>query len=719
MSRRNSIVRALLIFLAVILALGLRLRAVEQLPIDYDEDDYLRAAQHYASAIQRGAWDTFTELNYRTEHPPLSKIIYGIAIAPLPPAPEIPDRPTTAAPARALPQPHLLVARLTGALFGVLSALALALLNPLAGILLAIHTWTIKYTSQVMLEAVPAFTSLVCVLAYMRAARRSVFWLAFSGMMLGLTAAGKYMYCVAGIAVLTDWVWRARSERGAWRAVLTENGSRFLMWSALALLFFALADPYLWHDSLARLRESVFYHAGYASSQAVKDAGFPVWQPFVWLFGAVPWHPGVFVFSFDLFITVFAFFGLRRLWRLHRVMALWLAFMLAFLLVWPTKWPQYILTVTAPVALASALGIQATLLEPLTRWWQNGHTFRQKPSSAALAEPNELRRALLWLVPGTVILLLLAFFPLVFQTGMALTDFSSLSIRDGLNGGVLREVWEGITLQAAPAQVDMFSDSPGLVREVRFIGAGLIWQILTGAGADVLVFDVLWTVLSLTSMTALGMGLGFLLSVRGVRFTGFWRALFILPWAIPEFVGALVWFQIFEPSFGWLTLAAQAPGAVGNALRALAHWQDSPEMSLLVLLVATTWYGFPLIMLATLAGLKLIPRDVYDASAIDGASRRQTFRAVTMPLLFPLLAPVLILRAIFAFNQFYLFYVLQPPYPLYTLSSLSYFFFIPGGPYGGLFAVSAAINLVTVAVLIFLLLRFNRWSRAAEGVTYA
>lgn len=715
----KKIAYVLLIALAVILALGLRLRAVEQLPIDYDEDDYLRAAQQYATALQHGDWNAFTENNYRTEHPPLSKILYGIAIAPLPPAAEIPDLPTTANPARALPQPQLVVARLTAALFGVASAFALALLNPLAGILLAIHTWTIKYTSQVMLEAVPAFTSLVCVLAYLRARRRAMFWLALSGIMLGLTAASKYMYCVAGIAVLTDWLWREKTECGTWRALLAQNGMRLSAWVALAVAFFILADPYLWPDPLTRLRESFFYHAGYASSKAVQEAGFPVWQPLVWLFGAVPWHPGVFVFAFDLFITLFAFFGLKRLWQQYRVMALWLGFMLAFLLMWPTKWPQYILSLTAPLALASALGMYASVAEPFARWRQNRRIVKQTSDRAARVPSKEWRAALPWLVPGAIVLLLLAIFPLVFQTGMALTDFSSLSIRDGLNGGVLRELWRGLTLQTAPAQIDMLSSSPRLTREVRFAGIGLIWQMLTGLWAGVMVFDVLWTIVSLTTMTVLGVGVALLLNVRGVRFTGFWRALFILPWAIPEFVGAVVWYQIFQPSFGWLALAAEAKGPLSATLASFSNWQKSPEQAFLVMLIAGTWYGFPLIMLAALAGLRMVPLDVYDASAMDGASRWQTFRAITLPLLLPLLAPVLILRAIFAFNQFYLFYVLQPPYPMFTLSSLSYFFFIPGGQYGGLFAVSAGINLITVGVLIFMLLRFNRWSRAAEGVTYA
>jgi ABC-type sugar transport system permease subunit len=133
------------------------------------------------------------------------------------------------------------------------------------------------------------------------------------------------------------------------------------------------------------------------------------------------------------------------------------------------------------------------------------------------------------------------------------------------------------------------------------------------------------------------------------------------------------------------------------------------------LLVAGLWYGFPLVMLAATAGLRLIPAQVYDAAAIDGAAGWGLFRNVTWPLIWPLLAPALIIRAIFTFNQFYLFYAMQTQFPAITYSIASFFFF----NYAGQYAVSAAINVFVVAVLIGLVGWFNRWGRAGEGVTYA
>ena len=87
----NKTLKHLLLIIAAmavtLIALSARLTAVDQLPIDYDEDDYLRAGQIYATGIQHGDWSVFTRENYRTEHPPLTKIINGLVMAPLPPAP--------------------------------------------------------------------------------------------------------------------------------------------------------------------------------------------------------------------------------------------------------------------------------------------------------------------------------------------------------------------------------------------------------------------------------------------------------------------------------------------------------------------------------------------------------------------------------------------------------------------------------------------------------
>ena len=700
-------------------AWGVRWRALELLPIDYDEDDYLGAAIHYAQALRDKDLGEIIEYDYNYEHPPLTKLAYGLAIFPLPPAPATIERPASAPIVSSLPEPHFHTARQLSIIFGTLQVLVLALIDPLAGFFLAVNTWQIKYTSQIMLEPLPSLTSILCVFFYLKSNRRWNAWMFLSALALGITIASKFPYGVVGFAIAIHWLWeeyptQQRIKAGSFfRWILPFMGFALLV----VITFFAM-NPRLWHDPFNRLWAAVSFHGEYATSDYVRGAGYPPWQPFVWLFQSVPWHPGVFLVSVDILITLFAVLGFKRLWKGQRVFALWLVLALGFLLIWPTKWPQYILILTAPLSLASGHGFRASVLEPIMFWISNFNAGSRRKSEAVSIKVglNDLRRATPWLLPGLIVLGFIAIYPMVFQGAMALTDFGSTAIRDGLSGGVWRETWKGLTGQVEPVIPAFFQRS--MSRQVHYAGSALLMQLIKGAAADFVVFGILWTFLAISIQTALGVCVALMLDRAGVLFKGWWRAVYILPWAIPEFVGALMWAQIFDPKFGWFNQAgktwyetADYPGAVNF----ITQWQSNPTYALIVLLITATWCGFPFMMLAASAGLKLIPVDLHDAAQIDGAGGWKKFRYVTWPLLVPLLLPAIIIRAIFSFNQFYLFLVLQPPFPLATFSVTSFFFFDQLGQYGA----SAAINLFTILVLVVLILWFNRWSKASEGYTYA
>ena len=164
-ARINLPIKLIAIALVIILAWTLRWRAVTMLPADYDEDDYLRSAQDVAALVRKGDWSGLTQTNYRPEHPAFAKIIFGLSILPAPEAPLLPDLGTDAPPSQSMPQDQLQDARTSGAIFGTLTAGLLALVNPFAGLFLAVHAMTIKYDSEVMLEALPALTSLAMILA--------------------------------------------------------------------------------------------------------------------------------------------------------------------------------------------------------------------------------------------------------------------------------------------------------------------------------------------------------------------------------------------------------------------------------------------------------------------------------------------------------------------------------------------------------------------------
>ncbi len=715
-SRLRTILYGIAIIAVLIIAGLVRWRAINLLPVDYDEDDYLLAAQQYAGLIKAGDWKGFTETNYRSEHPPLAKMLYGISILPLPEAPPIPDVSSNADPNPNLPKDQLHNARTTSAIFGTAEVLLLAIVNPLAGLFLAVQTFTIKYTSQVMLEAVPAFTSLAAVICYTQMKRRKSDqaknkringWLVASGVFLGLTAASKYIYCVAGLAILADWYLSSREDTNAKRVL-----PKILLWGLLAILVFFIANPYLWPAPIERLKGSILFLASYSQSVHVQQTGWPVWQPLIWLAQSVPWHPGVFVVTIDILISILAICGLSRMWSKHRVYGLWLGIAIFFLLIWPTKWPQYILILTAPLSIAAAEGLMGVVVEPVRSLWQRLRTKRQ----ATPFSIRELLRAIPWLLPGVITLSVLILYPLIYETTMSLTDFSAPSIKDGIQGGIWREVWQGLTGQSQA--VDPSSQQFGRNTTVQYAGTSTLTAVFSGS-PEVLVFELLWTVLSVGLQAVLGISIALLLNQRGVRNPGVWRTIFILPWAIPEFVGALIWLRTFDPTVGWVSQAFGTSGGSGGAiLISKLINAGGPNLSMVLLLIAATWIGFPFVMLAASASLKLIPEDVYDAAAIDGAAGWPLFKLITWPLLMPLVVPVLIIRVIFAFNQFYLFYVFFPSsrfkgFGTFAYYSYNYF------KSRGLYSISAAINVITVIVLIILLLMFTRWSKAAEGVTYA
>ncbi|MBL8062810.1 MAG: ABC transporter permease subunit [Anaerolineales bacterium] len=692
----KTIWRILSILVVLTLAWGLRANAVQKLSIDYDEDDYMRAGQEYAHLIRTSDWSGFLEANYRPEHPPLAKIVMGISFLSAPEEKLVADRPTTSEPNKYLPRPLVKAGRMTNAILGWLTVALLAFVNPLAGLALANHTFTIKYVSQIMLEALPSLTSFLMVLTYLQFKKnRKQSWLITSAVFLGLTAASKYLYCVIGIAILVDWLMDAKD-----REEVKPFFKQALLWGFLGVIIFFAANPFLWADPIQRLRESVFYHAGYSTgAEEVQRSNYPFWQQLNWLvFSPSIWHPNVFKFSPDFIISIFAVVGLGRLWKKERLYVLWLGITLLFLLVWPTKWPQYILTLTVPLSLAAAEGLTQT-------WQEIVAAFKSK---RPIYNKKETRQAIPWLVPGLIAFAVLTLLPFLFQIAVSLTDFNSASIRDGFQGGIWREVSGGLTGEIEPANPEF----PFRSKEVQYTGFSgylpIFQYVVTGEG--VFIFNIFWMVVSTGLQVILGFGLAILLNQRGVKLGKFWQALFILPWAIPEFIGGLMWLNIFVPEIGWLSLAAKKYGE-SFPLQFLIGWERTPSLWFLIFLIPAVWYGFPLIMLAVNAGLKTIPKEVFEAASIDGADSWQTLRHMTIPLLMPVLLPAIIIRGIYAFNQFYLFQAL--PFRDGTLANISYNVFNPSTG-GGQFAISAIINILTVIILIGLVSLFNRRMQTRE-----
>ena len=308
------------------------------LPTDYDEPVYMEAAAQFATAIRAGDWSHLLASPHTLEHPSLVKLLYAAGVL-----------------LRGGGHAGQTAARAVSAVFGALQVWLLALLNPLAGFFLAIHTMSIKYTSQAYLEALPAFASLLAVLAYARSAHQPSAlnrWLVLSAIALGVTAAGKYNYLVAGLAIGLLLVWRNR--RRLWVV---------MFYTGTALLTFLLLDVQLWVAPLSRLRDSLLFHPAYSQSQHVALQHLPWWQELYYIAHSIPWHPGVFLLSWDPLILALAVLGLPLLYRRRPIFLLWLLLGIVALLLWPTKWPQYTLIVAAPLCLSAG-----TLLSSAIEW---------------------------------------------------------------------------------------------------------------------------------------------------------------------------------------------------------------------------------------------------------------------------------------------------------------------------------------------------------------
>jgi hypothetical protein len=197
-------------------------------------------------------------------------------------------------------------------------------------------------------------------------------WLLGSAVLLGVTAAAKYVYGIVGLVILCDAALELRSSKPGRLARVGGMAA----WGLASLLVFFAVTPYFWPDPFRRLGASVAYLSEYSiGNLEVVKAAFPFWQPLAWLTIYVPndapeLRP--YWIRIDPLITGLAVIGLLALWRRERIWVLWLAIGLGFLLLWQTKWPYYVLILTAPLCMAAAMGIEQLLAWPLAALRRRG-----------------------------------------------------------------------------------------------------------------------------------------------------------------------------------------------------------------------------------------------------------------------------------------------------------------------------------------------------------
>ncbi|NOR62257.1 MAG: maltose ABC transporter permease MalF [Rhodobacteraceae bacterium] len=224
----------------------------------------------------------------------------------------------------------------------------------------------------------------------------------------------------------------------------------------------------------------------------------------------------------------------------------------------------------------------------------------------------------------------------------------------------------------------------------------------------VFVWTTVFAFLSMVFTFAVGTGLAVILEWKHLRFAGLYRVLLILPYAVPAFISILVFRGLFNQNFGEINLILSTLFGIAP------DWFTNPNLARGMLLLVNTWLGYPYMMLLAAGFLQAVPRDLYKASALEGASGMQNFFSITLPQILPPFVPLLISNFAFNFNNVVLILLLtrggpDMPGTLVTVGSTdilgSFTFRLAfqnsGQDFGMAGAISTLIFIVTGAIAYY------------------
>jgi len=303
------------------------------------------------------------------------------------------------------------------------------------------------------------------------------------------------------------------------------------------------------------------------------------------------------------------------------------------------------------------------------------------------------RQAYFYVTPALIAMLILVFFPFFFGITLSFTDQSLYNLNEPIY-----EIWVGFdNYVKILTDVNLVRETEG-VRSLNY--ENFYWT---------LGFTIVWTVANVTIGVSLGLFLALLLNTKGLAFRPLYRVLLILPWAVPNYITALIWKGMFHQQFGVVNQFVQILGFEPLA------WFDSPLPSFCTVLATNGWLSFPFMMVVSLGALQSIPADLYEAARVDGANRFQQFRLITLPSLKPALVPAVILSVVWTFNMFNIIFLVsegQPGGATEILITRAFKLFYEQYQYG----YAAAYATVIFGILLVYGTWQNRVTRAWEGV---
>ena len=305
----------------------------------------------------------------------------------------------------------------------------------------------------------------------------------------------------------------------------------------------------------------------------------------------------------------------------------------------------------------------------------------------------EYRVAYAYTLPAMIGMVLLAIFPFLYSVVLSFTNSNIYNTDQSVF-----ETWVGL---------DNFADILSDVDVVQRTPEGLVWDYQNFYWT--LGFTIVWTVANVTLGVTLGLLLGLALNVKGLALRAVYRVILILPWALPTYITALIFKGMFHKQFGVINQIFQIVGLEPRA------WFDSPFTSFLAVLTTNGWLSFSFMMVVSLGALQSIPADLYEAARVDGATRWQQFKAITLPSLKPAMVPAIILSVIWTFNQFIVIFLVsagEPGRATEILVTQSYKIAFEQYRYG----YAAAYAMIIFVILLAYGTWQNRVTKATEAI---
>ena len=332
------------------------------------------------------------------------------------------------------------------------------------------------------------------------------------------------------------------------------------------------------------------------------------------------------------------------------------------------------------------------------------------PKATLWQRISESRLAWLYILPAALIMAVISFFPQFFQVWMSFTNFRIQNLRFNVFDS---STWE----QFAPQWV-------GLQNYVRVITSQLALENYDFG--RLLTFNITWTVVNVVFHVVLGVLIALALNSEGLIGRKVYRVFFIIPWALPGYITALTWANMYDDRFGAVNqLVAELNRAIGTSLATNTRWIEATTppigglLSFLPLafyaaLLANIWLGWPFMTVVATGALQSIPNELYEAADIDGATGWQKFWMITAPLIRPAMVPAIMLGTIMTFNQFNVIYFITQGKPFgrtEILITQAYKLVSEQRIYG----VAAAFSIVVFFILLAITLMNNRLTRATEA----